>query len=57
MLVERYTRQGDDWLLTDFTRPDQSLRLESIDCTIPLDRIYAKVNFDQTESESELHPR
>ena len=48
MLVERYTRQGDDWLLSEFTRPDQSLRLESIDCTIPLDRIYAKVKFDQT---------
>jgi Uma2 family endonuclease len=56
MLVERYTRQGDNWVLTDFTRLDQSLRLESIDCTIPLDRIYAKVKFDEA-APAELHPR
>jgi Uma2 family endonuclease len=41
--VERYTRKGDEWLLTEFTRPDDSLRLASIDCEFPLSEIYAKV--------------
>ena len=57
MLVERYTRQGDDWLLSEFTSPEQAVRLESIDCTIPLERIYAKVKFDQTNDAGQLHPR
>ena len=56
MLVERYTRQGENWVLSEFSLPEQSLRVESIDCTIPLQRIYAKVEFDQTSAEGELHP-
>lgn len=59
MMVERYTRQGDDWLLTEFSDPGQPLRLESIDCAIPLERIYAKVTFERARSaappEPELH--
>lgn len=47
MLVERYCRRGDDWLLTEFSKPDQVLVLESIDCQIPLNRIYAKVTFPE----------
>jgi Uma2 family endonuclease len=46
MLVERYTRQGDDWLLSEMTRPDQVLRLESIGCEVLLSRIYAKVKLE-----------
>ena len=58
MLVERYTRQGDDWVLTEFNLPGQSLRLESIDCTIPLERIYSKVKFQENDaSAAKLHPR
>jgi Uma2 family endonuclease len=41
--VERFTRQGDEWLLTEFIQLDDSLRLASIDCALPLREIYAKV--------------
>lgn len=50
MLVERYTRQGEDWLLTELTGPDQVLRLESIGCEVVLGRIYAKVQLAQGEA-------
>ena len=43
--VERYTRQGDDWILSVFTSLDDTLRLTSIDCEIPLREIYEKVEF------------
>ncbi len=45
MRVERYTRRGDDWLLTEFTKPGDSLRLASIDFAVPLSEIYAKITF------------
>jgi hypothetical protein len=45
VLVERYTRQGDEWLLTEFRKLEDTLRLASIDCEIPLREIYAKVEF------------
>jgi len=43
VLVERFTRQGDDWLLTELTQIDDTLRLASIACELPLREIYAKV--------------
>jgi Uma2 family endonuclease len=43
VLVERYTRQGDDWLLTELNQINDTLRLASIDCEVPLREIYAKV--------------
>ncbi len=43
VLVERFTRQGDDWLLTELNQIDDTLRLDSIDCELPLREIYAKV--------------
>ncbi len=58
MLVERFTRQGNDWVLSDLTEPDQVLKLESINCEIPLSRIYAKVTFPETtgaSGETALH--
>jgi len=59
MMVERYTRQGNDWVLSDMTDPDQVLKLESIGCQIPLDRIYAKITFPETDATEQptLHPR
>jgi Uma2 family endonuclease len=42
--VERYTRQGDDWILSVFSKLDDTLRLTSIDCEIPLREIYDKVD-------------
>ena len=58
MLVERYTRAGGELgsLGVRAARSGQ-LRLESIDCAIPLDRIYAKVKFDLAKAAGELHPR
>ena len=41
--VERFTRQGDDWLLTDLIDMNSTLRLASIGCELPLSEIYAKV--------------
>lgn len=43
VLVERYTRQGDNWLLTELSRLDGVLRLESIGCEIPLEAVYERV--------------
>jgi Uma2 family endonuclease len=58
MMVERYTRQGNDWVLSDMTDPDQVLKLESIGCQIPLGRIYAKIKFPEPGATEEptLHP-
>lgn len=43
--VERFTRRGDDWILSVFTSLDDTLRLASIDCEVPLREIYDKVEF------------
>jgi Uma2 family endonuclease len=45
--VERFTRRGDDWILSMFTRLEDTLRLESIDCEVPLREIYDKVEFSE----------
>jgi Uma2 family endonuclease len=45
VLVERYTRQGDDWLLTEFRHVDQTLQLASIGCAVPLREIYSRIEF------------
>jgi Uma2 family endonuclease len=47
MLVERYTRHENDWILSEFSLPAETLRLESIDCQILLDAIYARVSFEE----------
>ncbi len=58
IMVERYTRRGNDWVLSDLTDPDQVLKLESIGCRIPLGRIYAKITFPEPGATKEptLHP-
>jgi Uma2 family endonuclease len=50
VFVERYTRQGDDWLLTEWSHLDDVLRLTSIDCNVALSEIYAKVPFPTGEA-------
>jgi Uma2 family endonuclease len=58
MSVERYTRQGDDWIFSELTEPDQALRLESIGCDVPLKAIYSKVQFPLAEAPPNgLEPR
>jgi hypothetical protein len=43
--VERYTRRADHWILTVFTSHDDTLRLASIDCAVPLRDIYDRIEF------------
>jgi hypothetical protein len=43
--VERFTREGDDWIQSVFTSLDDRLSLKSIDCEVPLREIYDKVEF------------
>ena len=45
VLVERYTRHGEEWLLTVLSDLDATLRLTSIGCEVSLREIYAKVEF------------
>jgi len=45
-LVESYTRQGDQWLLRTWNRSEESLRLTSVVCEIPLREIYFMVALD-----------
>lgn len=44
--IERHVRQADDsWLLTEVRGLEQSLAIEAIGCTLPLDEIYRGVKF------------
>jgi Uma2 family endonuclease len=49
VLVERYTRQGEEWLLTEWGGIEDVLQLASIDCAVALHEIYAKVQFPGEE--------
>lgn len=42
--VELYSRRGEEWVLSDFTSPDDLLRLDSVGCEVPLRRIYVKTS-------------
>lgn len=45
-LVEHYTRNSDDnWLLTDLRGLESALHLPSVGCELPLNVIYARVEF------------
>jgi Uma2 family endonuclease len=44
ILIERYTRQGEEWVLTDFRSREDVLGLASIDCEVPLAEIYDRVS-------------
>lgn len=43
MQVDHYARMGNQWLLTAYSRPEETLELPSIECSIPLAEIYAQV--------------
>jgi len=46
--VEIFRRQPDgDWMLRTVEGLEGSCRLESVNCSIPMSRIYAKVNFGE----------
>ena len=48
-LVERYTRQGEEWVLNDLTGLDDVLRLTSVGCEVPLREVYARVSFPESD--------
>lgn len=45
--VEHYLRQEQEWDLTEFRSLADVFSLVSIDCELPLQAIYAKINFSQ----------
>jgi len=55
MMVERFRRQGKtaDWTLTEFSRPDATLDLESIGCAISLSQICARVELPTDDEDAE----
>ena len=55
--VEHYLRQGEQWLLTEFSALDDRLYLASIECELSLREIYAKVTFSLDEARQEQNPR
>ncbi|MDE0300653.1 MAG: Uma2 family endonuclease [Candidatus Poribacteria bacterium] len=50
MRVEHYLRHNEQWILTESGRPDDVVRLTSIDCELSLREIYAKVEFPPTDA-------
>ncbi len=48
MLVEKFARLPDgEWRLSEVSRPDDRLILDSVACSIKLSEIYARVEFDE----------
>jgi Uma2 family endonuclease len=45
--VERFSRQENNWMLTDFQNLDQRLPLVSVQCELPLHEIYDRVTFPE----------
>jgi Uma2 family endonuclease len=41
--VEHYARQGEQWILTDFSRLEAVITLPSIDCALVLEDVYENV--------------
>ena len=50
MRVEHYLRQREQWILTEFSSPDDIVKLASINCDLPLRQIYAKVEFPPNDA-------
>jgi Uma2 family endonuclease len=44
--VERYVRDGEQWVLSEISDPDGALHIASVDCDVMLAEIYEKVEFD-----------
>ncbi len=45
LMVEVFSRQGDQWLLSAHTDPESLVPLESLGCEVRLKEIYSKVEF------------
>lgn len=48
--VERYLREGEEWLRTEFSPLDAVLTLISVPAQVPLAEIYARVNLSENTS-------
>lgn len=44
--VEQYTRSGDGWLYRSYKGTDQILKLESVNCELPLSEIYWDIEIE-----------
>jgi len=44
--VEQYTRSGDGWLYRSYKGTDRILKMESVNCELPLSEIYWDVEFE-----------
>ncbi len=51
--VESFVRQGAQWLLSEVSGLDETVRLESIVCNLTLRDIYDKVRFPESGEEAE----
>ena len=47
MLAELYTRSETGWHLQTFSRPDEAIPLEALNCSLPLGDIYQRVEFEE----------
>ena len=45
--IERFRRDGEEWILSEVSDPDATLHLESIDCHVAVAAIYEKVEFNR----------
>ncbi|HEX8830503.1 MAG TPA: Uma2 family endonuclease, partial [Longimicrobium sp.] len=43
--IEKFVRQGEQWVFTAINDPDRLLRIETLDCEIPVREIYLDVEF------------
>jgi Uma2 family endonuclease len=50
MRVEHYSRRGETWVLTELAQPGSVLRIDSVDCDVPLADIYERVEFPPSAS-------
>jgi Uma2 family endonuclease len=47
--VERYSRQGDDWILTTWEDLEDTLELNSVGCRVSLGDIYTRVRLPESD--------
>ena len=48
--VEHYLRQRKQWILTEFSNPEDVVHLTSINCALSLSEIYTKVKFSPNDT-------
>jgi Uma2 family endonuclease len=48
--IEHYLREGEQWILSEISDPDGTLRLVTVDCHVSLAAIYEKIEFTSPPS-------